>query len=144
MARVGDILRVKGDAVLSVAPDATVLDAARCMNDAGTGSVLVIEAGEVLGIFTERDVMRRVVAAQLDPATTPVRTVMTRELVTCEPGTEMEACALTMSERHIRHLPVLAGGRLAGLVTSGDLLAYQLSDQESTIRQLHGFIYDGR
>jgi len=144
MARVGDILRVKGDAVLSVAPDATVLEAARCMNDGGTGSVVVIQDGQLLGIFTERDIMRRVVAAQLDPSTTPVRSVMTRELVTCEPGTEMDACAQTMSERHIRHLPVLAGGRLAGLVTSGDVLAYQLSDQASTIRQLHGFIYDGR
>jgi CBS domain-containing protein len=70
--------------------------------------------------------------------------VMTKALVTCDPATEMEACAHTMSEGRIRHLPVLEGGKLAGLVTSGDVLAYQLHDQESTIRHLHGFIFDGR
>lgn len=144
MATVGDILRIKGPEVLSVGPDTTVLDAAQRMNERGTGSVLVLEGGEVVGIFTERDLMRRVVAARRDPATTPVREVMTRALVTCVPDTDVEACARTMSEGRIRHLPVLAAGRLAGLVTSGDLLAYQLSDQASTIRQLHGFIYDGR
>ena len=144
MATVGDILRIKGAEVQSVGPHMSVLDAARRMNERGTGSVLVLEGGELVGIFTERDVLRRVVAAQRDPATTPVREVMTRELVTCDPGTDMEACAQTMSTGRIRHVPVLADRKLAGLVTSGDLLAYQLRDQESTIRQLHGFIYDGR
>jgi CBS domain-containing protein len=144
MATVGDILRVKGTEVLSVGPDDTVLEAARRMNEHGTGSVLVLVDGELAGIFTERDVMRRVVAAQRDPATTPVGDVMSRELVTCDPATDMEACAQTMSAGRIRHLPVLAGAKLAGLVTSGDVLAYQLREHEGTIRQLHGFIYDGR
>jgi CBS domain-containing protein len=144
MATVGDILRIKGTEVVSVGPDATVLEAARCMNEHGIGSVLVLEDGALVGIFTERDVLRRVVAVQRDPASTPVREVMTPRLVTCDPGTDMEACAQSMSGGRIRHLPVIAGGKLAGLVTSGDVLAYQLRDQESTIRQLHGFIYDGR
>jgi CBS domain-containing protein len=144
MATVGDILRLKGAEVLSVEPDTTVLDAAQRMNERGTGSVLVLEGGEVVGIFTERDLMRRVVATRCDPARTPVREVMTRALVTCGPETGIEACARTMSEARIRHLPVLAAGRLAGLVTSGDVLAYQLAEHANTIRQLHGFIYDGR
>jgi CBS domain-containing protein len=144
MATVGDILRIKGTEVLSVGPDATVLDAAQRMNERGSGSVLVIEGGVLLGIFTERDVLRRVVAAKRDPALTPVRDVMTTKLVTCEPATDTESCAQVMSDGRIRHLPVLSSGRLAGLVTSGDLLAYQLRDQASTIQQLQGFIFDGR
>lgn len=144
MTTVGDILRVKGTTVLSVTPETTVLEAARCMNAHGTGSVLVLEDGMLTGIFTERDVLRRVVAAQRDPAVTPVREVMTKALVTCDPGTDIEACAHTMSNGRIRHVPVVAAGQLAGLVTSGDVLAYRLSEQASTIQQLHGFIYDGR
>jgi CBS domain-containing protein len=144
MATVGDILRIKGTEVLSVGPEATVLDAAQRMNEHGAGSVLVTEGGALLGIFTERDVLRRVVAASRDPAVTPVRDVMTTKLVTCEPGTDTDTCAHVMSDGHIRHMPVLSGGRLAGLVTSGDLLAHQLRDQASTIQQLQGFIFDGR
>jgi CBS domain-containing protein len=144
MATVGDILRIKGSEVLSVEPDATVLDAAERMNERGAGSVLVIEGGVLLGIFTERDVLRRVVAAKRDPALTPVRDVMTTKLVTCEPATDTDSCAHVMSDGHIRHMPVLASGRLTGLVTSGDLLAHQLRDQASTIQQLQGFIFDGR
>jgi CBS domain-containing protein len=144
MATVGDILRIKGTEVLSVAPEATVLDAAQRMNEHGAGSVLVVAGEELLGIFTERDVLRRVVAARRDPAATPVGDVMTTKLVTCEPATDTESCAHVMSDGHIRHMPVLAAGRLAGLVTSGDLLAHQLRDQASTIQQLQGFIFDGR
>ena len=144
METVADILRLKGAEVLAVTPDTTALEAARRMNERGAGSVLVLEEGGLVGIFTERDVMRRVVAAQRDPATPPVREVMTCELRTCDPKADVEDCARTMSEARVRHLPVTAGARLLGVVTSGDLLAYRLSDQASTIRQLHEFIYDGR
>ena len=144
MATVRDILRTKGSAVVVVAPTTTVLDAAHLMDERGTGSVLVVEGADLRGIFTERDVLRRVVSAQRDPAITPVSEVMTVSLITCQPSTSLEQCAATMSERRIRHLPVLEDGQIVGVVTSGDMLAYRLADQADTIQQLNSFIYDVR
>jgi CBS domain-containing protein len=144
MPTVQDILRTKGADIVMVAPGTLVLDAARLMDSRGTGSVLVVEGGALRGIFTERDVLRRVVAAQRDPATTPVSDVMTVALITCQAATTLDQCAATMSERRIRHLPVLEGDRIVGVVTSGDMLAHRLADQADTIQHLNSFIYDVR
>ncbi len=144
MDTVRDILARKGSDVVSVSPDVTVLEAARLMNTRGIGSVLVLEAGKPVGIFTERDVLRRVVAEQRDPFTTAVREVMTTSLITCRPDSSIAECAAVVTHRRIRHLPVLGPDGLCGLITSGDVLAYQLAEQEVTLKHLSSYFYDGR
>ena len=144
MDTVRDILARKGRDIVAVPPGATVLEAAQLMNTRGTGSVLVLEGKKPVGIFTERDVLRRVVAEQRNPVTTPVRDVMTTSLISCQPDTPLEQCAAVMTERRIRHLPVVGPEGLSGVVTSGDVLAFQFAKQEATLKQLSSYFYDVR
>ncbi len=141
MANVKDLLARKGGNVLVVSPTATVLDAAEQMNAEGTGSVLIADEGRLVGIFTERDLMRRIVAVRLDPGTVPVSQVMTTALVTATLEATIPDCGALMSERRIRHLPVVDGTQIAGMVTTGDVLAWQLQEQRSVIEQLESFVF---
>jgi CBS domain-containing protein len=141
MANVKDLLARKGGNVLVVSPTTTVLDAAEQMNVQGTGSVLVVDGDRLTGIFTERDLMRRIVAVRLDPGTVPVSQVMTTALVTATLEATIGDCGALMSERRIRHLPVVDGTRIAGVVTTGDILAWQLQEQQSVIQQLESFVF---
>lgn len=141
MANVKDLLARKGGSVLVVSPTTTVLDAAEQMNAQGTGSVLVVDGGRLTGIFTERDLMRRIVAVRLDPGTVPVSQVMTTALVTATLEATIGDCGALMSERRIRHLPVVDGTQIAGMVTTGDILAWQLQEQQSVIQQLESFVF---
>lgn len=141
MATVKDLLAGKDGGLLVVDPDTTVLDAAEQMNARGTGSVLVMEGGTLVGIFTERDLMRRVVAVRRDAGATLLRDVMTTALVTCTPEATVNDCGALMSERRIRHLPVIDGARVLGVVTTGDLLAHELREKEATIQQLESFVF---
>jgi CBS domain-containing protein len=144
MATVREILARKGSEVVTAAPESTVLEAAQLMNARGIGAVPVMEYGALVGIFTERDLMRRVVAEGLDPRATRVRQVMTGEPLTARPETTVEDCGALMTARRIRHLPVLGTGGLVGIVTIGDLLAFQVADQAVTIAQLNSYVYDVR
>ncbi len=141
MATVRDLLARKGGDVLMVAPDTTVLEAARMMNERGVGSVLVMEGGTLAGIFTERDLMRRVVAVDRLPGATRVGDVMTSSLVTCTPDATMQDCGTVMSDRRIRHLPVLGDDGVVGVVTTGDLLAHELKEKDAAIQQLESFVF---
>jgi CBS domain-containing protein len=141
MANVKDFLARKGGNVLVVSPTTTVLDAAEQMNAEGTGSVLVVENDHLTGIFTERDLMRRIVAVRLDPGTVPVSQVMTTALVTATLEATLTDCGALMSERRIRHLPVVDGARIVGVITTGDILAWQLQEQQSVIQQLESFVF---
>ncbi len=136
----GMILQEKGSAVHSVAPDATVLDAVRMMNRAGIGSLLVLNGDEVIGIFTERDVLRRVVDAGFDASATTVAKVMTRELVTVGPATTITEAMTVVTEKRCRHLPVMDGERLLGLISIGDLTRWYTRSQEIQIRDLVNYI----
>ncbi len=145
MPVVRDLLARKGTDVVSIQPTATVLEAARLMNDRGVGGVVVVdEANALLGIFTERDILRRVVAAGLPPETTKVADVFTRDIITCGPEMNVEEVGALMSSRRVRHLPVVDAGGLHGVVTIGDLLAHRLSDQETTIQHLNSYVFDMR
>ncbi len=144
MATVRDILGRKGSVVVSVTPDTTVVEAARLMNTRGIGAVLVLDGDRLAGIFTERDVLRRVVAEQRSAETTRVRDVMTSALATTTPDATTDACAALMTGRRIRHLPVLEGARLIGVVTTGDLMAFQVAEQADTIAQLNSYVYHNR
>ena len=141
MATVHELLARKGGDVLMVDPATTVLEAARLMNERGVGSVLVMDGGELAGIFTERDLMRRVVAVDKLPGSTAVRDVMTTSLVTCTPDATMQDCGSVMSDRRIRHLPVIGPDGVVGVVTTGDLLANELKEKDAAIQQLESFVF---
>jgi len=144
MATVQKILDHKGAAVVTCPPTATVLESARIMNEHGIGSVVVVDGGQVVGIFTERDVLRRVVASQQDPATTRLLDVMTTPVISCEPGTDVHECRAIVTARRIRHLPVVQGGKLLGVITSGDILAQQLREQQEALDYLNSWASGGR
>lgn len=140
MATVQDILDKKGSSVTSVGEDSSVLEAARQMNAERIGAVVVTSGTHVVGIFTERDIMVRVVAAGLDPAGTRVREVMTSPVACCRTTTDLEECRAVMTEKRIRHLPVVENDRLMGIVTAGDVLAHNYQHREQTIAYLHQYI----
>ncbi len=144
MPLVREILARKGPDVVSLDSSCSVLEAAQTMNARGIGAVMVMENQQLAGIFTERDIMRRVVAEQRDPARTAIGEVMTRDLVTTRPDIAVEQCASQMTSRRIRHLPVLDDSGLVGIVTIGDLLAWQVAEQAVTIAQLNSFVYENR
>jgi CBS domain-containing protein len=142
MNTVREMLAAKRNNLIQrVSPTTTVRDAAQIMNEAGTGSVLVELGGKVVGIFTERDLMRRVVAADKQPGTTTVGDVMTTALVSALPDATLADCGQLMSERRIRHLPVFDGEVVIGIVTTGDLLAHELADKAAKIQHLEDFVF---
>lgn len=142
MATVADLLAIKGACVHGIGPDATALDAALRMNEHGIGALVVVDDGQVLGIFTERDVMRRVVAERRDPAETRVAHAMTTHVHCCDLDWSVDEAAEAMRERRVRHLPVLApDGRLVGLISIGDLNAHRVDSQERTIHHLHEYLH---
>jgi CBS domain-containing protein len=142
MTMVKDILANKGAHVLTIGKDATVLDAALLMNEHRVGSVVVMEAGRIAGMFTERDVLRRVVGERRDPVTTLVAEVMTTEVACCGPDTPIDEAGAAMKNRRIRHLPVVDGdGRALGLISIGDLNAHHNHTQEQTIHLLHEYLH---
>ena len=145
MATVRDVLARKGgSAVVTIAPDRSVFEAARLMNEQGIGGLMVVEDDELAGVFTERDVLRRVVAERKDPERTTVAEVMTRNVITCSPETSLEECGAVMTTRRVRHLPVLANDGLLGIVTIGDLLAFEVAEHRDTISHLQSYVFDVR
>ena len=141
MATVDAILAVKGTQVLTVGPDATVLQAVMLMNEHKVGALVVTTGKDVAGMFTERDLLRRVVGESRDPATTRVAEVMTTEVICCTPATPLEEARGAMKNRRIRHLPVVLDGQLCGLISIGDLNAHQITSQEHTIHLMHEYLY---
>ncbi len=144
MSTVKDILTRKGSDVVTIVADDSVLSAARLMNKRGIGGIVVIEDDEVIGIFTERDILRRVVAERRDPTNTLIRDVMTTPVMTCKPEAKLEECTALMTDKRVRHIPVVDADGLCGIVTSGDILAYQVSEQADTIQYLNSYVFDLR
>lgn len=145
MPAVLDLLRRKGDTVHTVLPTDSVVAAATAMNQHGVGGLVVVDReGKLVGMFTERDVLRRVVAVGKDPATTLVADVMTTDVLACRPDTSLQECAAVMTSKRIRHLPVRNDTGLAGIVTIGDLLAQRVDEQQATIEYLTSFVYESR
>ena len=135
-----EVLKHKGRVVHSVAPESTVRDAVRLMNRQRIGAVLVIDEGELVGIFTERDVLVRVVDAQRDPRTTLIREVMTTGLVTVSPEIRVGEALRLVTERRTRHLPVMEEGQLLGLVSIGDLSNWATQFLQAEIDELERYI----
>lgn len=141
MPTVRDILSRKGNTVHTITADATVLDAARAMNERHVGALVVTRAEKVVGIFTERDVLNRVVAQERDPAETLVRDVMTAPIAVCTPQTTRAECRAVMKNRRIRHLPVIEDERLCGIVSIGDILEVEGAEQAETIQYLYEYMH---
>jgi CBS domain-containing protein len=142
MPSVQDILAVKGSAVYTIPASATVLEATLVMNEQKIGSLVVMDEDRVAGIFTERDVLRRVVAQALQPAIIRLEQVMTSEVVCCRPDMDIDEASRIMRDRRIRHLPVCdENGRLLGVISIGDLNAYHASSQEAHIHFLHDYMF---
>lgn len=140
MSNVSEILQEKGGSLYRIDADASVLDAVRSMVDANVGSLLVTEDGEITGIVTERDYLRRVTLEGRDERETAVREIMTKPLVIVTPDTPVEECLALVTERRIRHLPVAEHGRVTGLVSIGDLVKFLSKQQSFELRYLHEYI----
>jgi len=141
MGQVSDILAAKGSAVLEIDVEATVFDAVSKMVDGNVGSLLVTEGGRLVGIVTERDYLRRVAIVGRDERTTPVREVMSAPIVYTTPESSIEECMAVMTERRIRHLPVLTESReVMGVVSIGDLVKFQTREQSAQIKFLEDYI----
>jgi len=142
MLKVRDILSQKGSGVITVGPSASVLEAALLMNEHRIGALVVLLDHQIIGMFTERDVLRRVVGENRDPATTLVQDVMSTEIVCCTSETSLEEARGAMKNRRIRHLPVVSErNELKGLISIGDLNAHEASSQEQTIYLLQEYLY---
>ncbi|MGH7180019.1 MAG: CBS domain-containing protein [Tepidisphaeraceae bacterium] len=137
-----DILRGKDSTVHSIEPDATVLAATHKMNQYKLGALVVMQSGKLVGMFTERDVLTRVVGEQRSPATTIVADVMTSQVIYATPQTEIEELASIMQQKRIRHVPICdESGKLHGMISIGDVNAYHVSHQEEQIHFLNDYIY---
>jgi len=140
MKTVKQILDAKGQQILSVAPDDSVLDAVKLMATKGVGALLVVQDGALKGIITERDYARKVVLEGHASATTQVRQIMTSKVLCAQPSETVEECMALMTEKRIRHLPVLDGGTLIGIISIGDLVKTIIAEQKFIISQLENYI----
>lgn len=126
--------------LISVSPDATVFQALQIMADQDVGALLVMELGDVVGIFSERDYARRIVLQGRTSVTTPVREIMTSKVIYVKPDNTLQECMALMTERHFRHLPVLEDGLVVGMLSIGDLVRATIAQQQLTIEQLVQYI----
>jgi CBS domain-containing protein len=140
MTTAHDILRFKGHTVHSVGPDDTVLSALGLMARNDIGAVLVMDGGDLVGILTERDYARKVALAGRSSKDSPVRAIMTSELVWVAPHRTVDECMTLMTERRVRHLPVVEDRRVIGVISIGDLVKATIDEQEFTINQLRSYI----
>lgn len=141
MKTVAELLGGKGNAsVYTISPDQTVLEAVALMAEKGIGALLVTEGSEVVGIITERDYARKVVLLERSSQATPVSDIMTANVMYVQPSQTSSECMRLMTEKRLRHLPVMDNGKLVGLLSIGDLVKGVISDQQETIDQLEQYI----
>ena len=140
MPTANDILRYKGHTVHSVRPDDTVLKALGVMAEHDVGAVFVLDGAKLVGILSERDYARKVALVGRSSRDSPVSAIMTSELVSVTPEHTVDQCMTLMTEHRVRHLPVLDGGRVIGVVSIGDVVKATIDEQEFTISQLKSYI----
>jgi CBS domain-containing protein len=140
MTTVAHLLTAKGGEIWSVSPDASVYKAIEYMAEKQVGALLVVDAGQVVGIVSERDYARKVILQGRLPQTTLVREIMTDKVLFVRPEQSIEDCMSMMTVRHIRHLPVMQGDRLLGIISIGDVIKGLLTEREVRIEQLEQYI----
>lgn len=137
---INEILHHKGNAVWAIAPEATVFEAIQMMADKNVGALLVMEKGKLLGVVSERDYTRKVAIKGRSSKELKVREIIAAKTVTVTPAHSVEECMRLMTEHRVRHLPVLDGEKIAGVVSIGDLVNWTISAQGTTINQLETYI----
>lgn len=140
MSQISEILTEKGRRVLKIDADASVLEAVELMVEENVGSLLVTDSGDVTGIVTERDYLRRVALEGRTDAETSVREIMSSPLIVVTPETAIAECMALMTDKRIRHLPVVDAGEVAGIISIGDLVKFQSRQQGYEIQFLHDYI----
>jgi CBS domain-containing protein len=142
MTTIRQILAHKPE-IYSIDPEATVLDALRLLEQKNVGALLVMKDGILAGIFSERDYARRMILQGRTSKETPVREVMTSNVFVIAPDTTSGECMVHMTDRHVRHLPVVEAGRVVGVISIGDVVRSVIDDLRFTVRQLEGYIKSG-
>jgi len=143
MNTVADILEDKGYDIASIGPGETVFRAIEEMAARGIGALLVIEKSKLLGVISERDYARKIVLQGKGSKQTLVRDIMTTDLTCVKPDTPVEECMAIMTEKRVRHLPVLEDNELVGVASIGDVVKQIIADKDFTILQLEGYICHG-
>jgi len=141
MVMIRQLLDQKGGKVCSINPDSTVFDAVAKMAENDIGSVIVLDGEALIGIITERHYARNVVLKGKSSSTTPIWEIMDRRVITVRPEQSVEECMAIMTDRRVRHLPVMEGEKIIGIVSIGDLVKSIIGDQKFTIDQLHHYIH---
>jgi len=141
MATARHLLDRKGRAIFSIGPDEPVLEAIRIMADRHVGALLVMKGEELIGIVSERDYARKVILKGRSSADTPVAQIMSTPVVTVSLGNSVQECMQLMTTRRLRHLPVVEGKKVVGMVSIGDLLKAVMEEQQQTIEQLESYIH---
>jgi CBS domain-containing protein len=140
MTSIGQLLETKGSQVWSIPPDATVYDALRLLAERDIGALLVIQGEQLVGILSERDYARKVILKGKNSMKTAVSEIMTERVIVIEPKHTVEEAMALMTEKHLRHLPVLEGQKVVGLISIGDLVKAKIADQRFMIEQLERYI----
>ena len=140
MKLVNQLLDSKGHDILSIAPSASVLDAIRLMADKGIGALIVMDGETMAGIVTERDYARKVILKGRSSDETPVSDIMSTGVISTSPDQTVNSCMSVMTDKRIRHLPVVEGNKITGLVSIGDLVKAIIADQKEEIEQLEHYI----
>ena len=141
MKTLKQLLQAKPHAILSTAPDAKVFDALKLMAEKNVGALVVMDAGRLIGIITERDYARKVILMGKSALDTPVREIMTDKVLCVHPEQSIEECMGLMTDKRIRHLPVMEGSELIGVLSIGDLVKETISEQQFVIKELESYIH---
>jgi CBS domain-containing protein len=141
---VRDMLKNKQEGIWSLGPDATVLEAIKLLDEKNVGALLVVEGGKLVGIFSERDYTRRGILRGRASKDTPVREIMTPKVLYVTPDRRVEECLALMTEKRVRHLPVLEEGRILGVISLGDAAKTMISNLEFVVQNLESYITGGR
>jgi CBS domain-containing protein len=140
MSTVRNILQKKGNAVYSVSPDSSVYDALEDLEEKNLGGLVVVENGKLIGVFTERDYARKVILKGRSSRETLVRDIMTSRPIFVSPDNTIDDCMQLMSDKVIRHLPVLENGELVGVLSIGDIVRYIINEKDFIIENLEHYI----
>lgn len=141
MKTVKQVLEGKGAAIYSVAPEASVLEAIKLMAEKGVGALVVLDNGRLAGVISERDYARKIILHGRSSQDTAVREIMTEKVITVRSEQTVDDCMALMTQHRFRHLPVVDAGKLAGMLSIGDLVKEVIADREETIKQLESYIH---
>jgi len=144
MTTVQRLLQHKGHTVWSIPPDASVFEAVQLMADKRVGALMVVDRNELVGVISERDYAREIVLKDRVSRDTPVSAIMTQRVLYVRPQQTLEECMALMTEKHLRHLPVLDSGRLVGVVSMRDVVKDLIAEKEFLIEQMENYITDRR